>query len=99
MAGFVAILALYLTVSEIRVMRRPTDVAIDYVRRSLSSPQPGSHVSEVVLNHAPPLSDQMIKDIAESRGYRYIGTISRHSNTTLQFQRKDAKSGGLSIDE
>lgn len=98
-SGFVALCALYLVVSEVRMVRRPTAAAIDYVRRSLSSPRTDSGQCEVVLNHALPLSDHMVKDIAESRGYQFVGTVSRHSNTTLQFQRVGGERTGLSIDE
>lgn len=93
--GFIfAVLAIWLIVSRIRLRRRPVQDAIDYVIRSLNSPRTDNH-SEVVLKRAIPLSDHMVKDIADARGYRFVTEISRYSNDTLVFAPRSAKRKGV----
>lgn len=94
-----ALLAAYLVVSHLRLHRRDLDKAVAYVVSSLGSPRQDNHLSEVVLIHALPLSDHMVKDIAHARGYRFVAQTSRHSNAALQFKRRDGKRRKLSIDD
>lgn len=94
----VGILTAYMVVWKIRLHRRDLDQAIEYVVKTLNSPR-NDKVSEIILGHASPLSDHMVKDIADSRGFRFIREASRHSNTVLEFTRLDEKHRKLSLDD
>lgn len=93
-----AALAIWLIVNRLRLRRRSVQDAIDYVVRSLNSPRNDNH-SEVTLNRALPLSDHMVKEIANTRGYRFVSEISRYSNDTLVFAPRTAKRKRLTIDD
>lgn len=94
----VGIVATYMVVWKVILHRRDLDQAIDYVVKTLNSPR-NDKVSEIILGQASPLSDHMVKDIADSRGFRFIKEGSRHSNTVLQFTRRDGKRRKLSLDD
>lgn len=85
-----AALAVWLIVSHVKRKRRPVQDGIDYVVSSLNTPRQ-DNMSEVVLNQALPLSDHMVKDVATSRGYRFVSETSRYSNDTLLFAPRRRK--------
>lgn len=93
-----AVLATYTIIWRVRLNRRNLDKAIAYVVQALNSPRNDS-VSEVILGHASPLSDHMVKDVADTRGYRVLKEGSRHSNTILQFTPREGKRRKLSLDD
>ncbi len=93
-----ALLATYTIIWRVRLHRRGLDKAIAYVVRALNSPR-NDNVSEVTLGHASPLSDHMVKDVANSRGYRFLNESSRHSNTILLFTPRVEKRRKLPLDD
>lgn len=83
-------LAIWLIVSRIKRRRRPAQEAVDDVVRWLNSPRSDGK-SEVVLDHALPLSHHMVKEVGRQHGYRFVSEISRHSNDTFVFEPRNAK--------
>ncbi len=83
-------LAVWLIVSRIKRRRRPVQDAIDDVVRWLNSPK-ANNTSEVVLDHALPLSHHMVKEVARQHGYRFVSEISRHSNDTFVFEPRNTE--------
>lgn len=96
---FFALLTSYFVVSHIRRNRRDLGQAIDYVARSLSSPRHDTRLVEVELVHARPLSDHMVRDIAESRGHKFVERGYRHSNATMKFSARGNNRRKMSIDD
>lgn len=91
-------IAVLLIVAHVRVRAQTAERAADRVRRSLAGRRDANGRAEVLRWGARPLSENMIKDIAESDGYSFAGASSSGSGLTrLQFVAPS--SGKLTIDD
>jgi hypothetical protein len=101
LVGAIAIFAvtMWLVWTRVRVRFHDVDQAVDYVLGELAKETPTGELSKVAVWEAHPLSDHMIKELAQSRGFRYReeGPMAG-GYRGLRFSRRPQKPKKLSID-
>ncbi len=71
-AGLFALVALWYVIDIVRVRRQSFGQALARVERELAKPQPQGKPSLVQVWSAYPLSEHMVKRVAELGGFRFV---------------------------
>lgn len=86
-AALFALVVLWIVGDRIRRWTQSVEKARAQVAQELGKPRPAGEPAEVTAWSAHPLSEHMIKDLAESRGFRYLGEKGTYNGTrALTFQ-------------
>jgi hypothetical protein len=98
-AGLFALVVLWIVGDRVRRWTQNVDKARGRVAQELGKPRPDGAPSEVTVWSAHPLSDHMIKELAATEGYRYLGEKRTYNGTrALTFQPPKKSKRKLSLD-
>lgn len=91
--GLLLFAAVLLWVASERVLSRfqRAGRGAESVRRELAGRGPGDGTVDVTVWRAHPLTDHMIKEIALSKGYRFVLETSTNGSRVLRFARPRTK--------
>lgn len=86
-----AAVALWIAAERVLARFQSAGRGADSVRRELGGRRTGDGHIEVTVWRAHPLSDHMIKEIASSKGFRFVGETSRYGSLVLRFVKATEK--------